>query len=101
MEKHCLQQACIFRHSPIRPDPDVVLATRRARRPETETLYREVIEGKTAVLGADHESPLRTKGNSAAVLEEQGKLEEAGKLYLEVIEGKSAAFGVNHAETLL
>ena len=93
---------------------------------EAECIYQEVIEGQTVTLGAGdvstlltqynfgpavalrvrHQLDLRRVGvvgakNHANVLQQQGKLEEAGRLYLVVIKGSTAAHGANHESTLM
>ena len=59
-----------------------------------------MIEGYEALEGLAGEGTLKAMHGYAIVLQDQGKLEEAGRVNREVIEGKTATFGANHDETL-
>ena len=45
---------------------------------EAEGLHRRALEGQESQLGAQHPDTLKSANNLACLLEEQGKLEEAG-----------------------
>ena len=58
-----------------------------------------MIEGYEALEGLAGEGTLKAMHGYAIVLQDQGKLEEAGRVNREVIE-KTETFGANHEETL-
>ena len=67
---------------------------------EARRLYTEVIEGRTAQLGAQHPDTLTAKNNLACLLVDLGERGEARRLYMEVIEGYTVQLGAQHTDTL-
>ena len=67
---------------------------------EAVEMYREVLEGRRSLLGAEHQSTLRTRSNLALVLKDQGKWQEAEEMHKEVLEVRIRVLGDNHQDTL-
>ena len=63
-------------------------------------LYREALEAMRATLGNRHPSTLNTISNLGSLLQDQGKLDEAGVLLREALEAKRATLGDRHPDTL-
>jgi serine/threonine protein kinase/tetratricopeptide (TPR) repeat protein len=67
---------------------------------QAETLYKEVLEGRTARLGADHLDTISSKHGLAAMYLEQGKYRQAQELFKEVLESRIRKLGADHPDTL-
>jgi hypothetical protein len=65
-----------------------------------EQIYREVVEVQERVLNKEHPSTLRTMGNLAVVLCEQGKYEKAEQIHQEVVGVRERVLGKEHPDTL-
>ena len=63
-------------------------------------LYHEALEASRATLGDRHPSTLTSISNLGLLLQDQGKLDEAGVLYREALEAKRATLGDRHPSTL-
>jgi tetratricopeptide (TPR) repeat protein len=66
-----------------------------------ETLFKEVLAGQTAKLGADHPYTLTSKDNLAGLYRHQGKYDLAETLFKEVLEVWTARLGADHLDTLI
>ena len=80
---------------------------------EAEEMFREVLEGRSRLLGqdhqntlnrgnirAEHQSILRTRSNLATVLQDQGKWQEAEEMHREVLQVRIRVLGADYPETL-
>ncbi len=63
--------------------------------------YQEVYEIRKRVLGPEHPSTLTTRNNMAAVLDHQGKYEEASQAYQENYEIQKRVLGPEHPDALI
>jgi tetratricopeptide (TPR) repeat protein len=68
---------------------------------EAGRLFREAIEGFTALGGPRHQETLRAQGNYAALLSDQGRWQEAAELQRELVASMVMAFGVDHRSTVI
>ena len=64
-------------------------------------LLRKALGARRATLGDRHPSTLISIGNLGGLLQDQGKLDEAGVLYREALEASRATLGDRHPSTLI
>ena len=67
---------------------------------EARRLYEEVIEGRTAQLGASHTTTLTSMYNLAVLLEVVGDEVALKPLLRRLVEGSAATRGAQHAKTV-
>ena len=69
---------------------------------EAEALYRELVKFYLASdeHGARHSSTLRSWMNLGHIIQEQGRLKEAGQIFREVLATRTSLLGSEHPETL-
>ena len=65
-----------------------------------ELYYREALEGRRSVLGAEHRDTLTSISSLGNILQAQGKLAEAELYYREALEGRRSVLGDKHQDTL-
>src|SRR5262249_23160903 len=68
---------------------------------QAEALYKEVLEVKTAKLGADHPATLLAKNDLAALYWRMKKLDRSIPLFEEGVEQQQKKQGAEHPDTLL
>ena len=67
---------------------------------EAEPLYRQALEGRTRVLGPDHQDTLSNINNLAICIDDQGRRAEAEPLYRQALEGMARLLGPDHPDAL-
>ena len=65
-----------------------------------EAPARQAVEIQARVLGAEHSNTMNAKIILAALLQAQGKLDEARPLYEQALEGRRRTLGSSHPDTL-
>lgn len=73
----------------------------QGRHAEAEPIYREVVAGRSELLGADHPSTFSAQGDLASNLMAQRRLAEATELYQRILAMKVEKLGREHPETLV
>jgi hypothetical protein len=63
-------------------------------------LFREVVEARTAKLGADHPDTLTTRNNLALTYQSRKRCDLAEPLFREVVEDSRRKLGPTHPDTL-
>ena len=71
----------------------------RAATSEAEPLFREALETRERVLGADHPDTAASYNNVASNLDAQGRYEEAEPLFPKALEIRERVLGANHPDT--
>ena len=64
-----------------------------------ESEFRQVLDARLRVLGADHPSTLATRHNIAAILAAQGKPAAAEAEFRQVLDGRLRVLGPDHLDT--
>jgi tetratricopeptide (TPR) repeat protein len=67
---------------------------------EAEKVLREVVDGREATLGKDHEETLSSTHSLGLILYSQKRYREAEKVLREAADGREATLGKNHKDTL-
>jgi tetratricopeptide (TPR) repeat protein len=67
---------------------------------DQETILLQLIERQTEILGANHESTLRSMNDLALACGDLGKLAESAKMHEQMLERRRRILGENHPDTL-
>ena len=90
------------------PNPDLFnlynmisqLRSRQGRYADAEVYLQKSLDGRTLLLGEQHEHTLLVMNNLAVNLQRQGRLEEAEALHRTVLEERRSALGESHPDTI-
>jgi tetratricopeptide (TPR) repeat protein len=74
---------------------------RAGRLQQALTLYTELLEDQTRLLGSDHPNALTTRNNIAATHHAAGRLEQALALFSELLDDQVRLLGLDHPDTLV